>query len=639
MLTRTISFAKGISCPYAFRRLKILVNSLRIKLKTQVEYYLSVVVVLVLNVPLISLILLLNLKGVQPDLLVLFYVLGVILGYYVFMFLVLLTALSLLLFLSGKLTVLASGLVLTFISYFLLLDYFVYGVFRFHLDSFCLDYLIHDFSGLGLPASSVVMATAALIGIAALERALFRLARRIRRRKSILLGMTLIGLVALASSQVIHIVAYERNISRITSLTPHFPFYVPFTSHGDAVKYGDLLSIEKAGLEIETNGEQYSSLKFPLRDIRSDLPDGDRTLSIVFILLESWRFDAMNESVTPEMHSLSKESLVFLNHFSSGNSTTAGIFGLVYGLHPTYWMAVKSNNATLHNPPLIDLMQDANYSFGVYADSKFKRHKIKDAMFRDIAIHETFSGSTHAEKDEDMKNQVISFIREQSGTSHPFMLFGFFKSSHYNYSYPESFRKFTPAKEMNMALVNLGKGQNRYLNDYLNAVHYNDALIGEILDELESLGMMDETVIVITTDHGEEFDDNGANYWGHGSNFTQYQTRVPLILHYPGKEPGVVTRRTAHVDIPATLIQEVFGVRNEITDYSNGRSLFDDPADDRPLVIGSYFNHAFVIEDNVYVIFPFYTREYKLDDINVTAARPRADLVRTAMEEITRFYK
>jgi hypothetical protein len=56
-------------------------------------------------------------------------------------------------------------------------------------------------------------------------------------------------------------------------------------------------------------------------------------------------------------------------------------------------------------------------------------------------------------------------------------------------------------------------------------------------------------------------------------------------------------------------------------------------------VIGSYFNHAFVIEDNVYVIFPFYTREYKLDDINVTAARPRADLVRTAMEEITRFYK
>ena len=77
---------------------------------------------------------------------------------------------------------------------------------------------------------------------------------------------------------------------------------------------------------------------------------------------------------------------------------------------------------------------------------------------------------------------------------------------------------------------------------------------------------------------------------------------MPFVLHYPGKEPKVVTRPTTHVDISATLIREVFGVRNEVSDYSNGKILFDDLAADRPFVIGSYFNHAFVIEDNVYAI-------------------------------------
>ena len=457
-------------------------------------------------------------------------------------------------------------------------------------------------------------------------------------RKSFLLGLTLVGLIAFGSSQAIHIAAYEKNISCITRLTPHFPFYVPFISHRYAARYDILLSTWEDEFEIGADDHRNSSLEYPLRTIRSNLPDGVRPLNIVFLLLESWRADAMNESVTPNIYSLSKKSSVFHNHFSSGNSTTAGIFGLFYGIHPTYWMAVKSNNAALHNPLLIDLMQDSNYSFGVYADSHFKRHKIKDSMFRDIEVHETFSGSSHDEKDEDMKNRVLSFIRRQRAGSQPFMLFAFFKSSHYDYQYPVAFRKFTPAKEMNMSIVNRRGKRDAYLNDYRNAVYYNDALIGEILAELESSGMMDNTVIVITTDHGEEFDDNGANYWGHGSNFTRYQTHVPLVLYCPGKEPAVSEELTTHVDIPVTLIQEVFGVQNDVTDYSNGKNLLNGVDGDRPLVIGSYVNHAFMIDDNVYVIFPLYTREYKLENINEDADGLRLDLMRVVVEEVTRFY-
>ncbi len=609
------------------------------KVSTWRERFLSVGTLLALNVPLIALILLRNLKDAEPGVLELAYGLCVILGYYVFIVLIVLSVLSALSFYSEKLILLLNGLALTFICYYLFMDSLVYGMFRIHIDLFWLKYIIHDFSGLGLPALSFARMFAALVILAALEWGLIRLARRIRRRGTILIGLASVGLLAFILSQAIHIVAFEQNISRVTSLTPHFPLYMPFTSHKKAVKYGGMLGLDDDGADAEEIGQRYSSLKYPLKTIRSGLAEGERPLNIVVIMLESWRFDAMNAEVTPNIQALADESSLFTRHYSSGNSTTAGIFGMFYGLHPTYWMAVKSNSRKIHNPLLMDLMEDENYAFGVFADSNFKRHKIKDSMFLGIDIHEDFAGTHYDEKDEDLKKQVISFLREQKNGSRPFFCFAFFKSSHYNYTYPDSLRKFTPAREISWALADKSVYRDEYFNDYLNSVHYNDVLLGEIIAELEALDMMDETVIVVTTDHGEEFDDIGADYWGHGSNFTEYQTHVPLVLHYPGREARVVTRRTAHIDIPTTLIQDVFEVDNSIADYSNGANLFDDDIAERPLVIGSYFNHAFVIEDNVYAIYSFYTKKYKLGDINAKVGAPRLDQQKIVMREMGRFYR
>ncbi len=608
-------------------------------LSRRLEPYFRVVTVLLLNIPLIALPLTLNLRGTELDPLVFLYVAGIVLGYYVLILLAVVTVLSFALLFAPRVSLLLSGLVLTLFNYYLFLDHRVYAVCRFHIDPFWMNYVWHDLAGIGLPPSALAYAGLVLVGLSALELGFFRVARRLRPRRWILLALASVSLIAFVSSQLVHIVAFERDIGRITSLTPHFPFYVPVTSHGNAVKYGNLLPIEP-GPEENAHGDGPStSLRYPLQDCEATLSDGTRPLNVVFLVLESWRYDAMSDSITPHIYAFSRRSSNFRKHFSSGNATTPGIFGLLYGLHPTYWMAVKSNNALLHNPLLIDLMEEAHYSFGIYADSHFERHKITDTMFRDITIHETFSGSSRIEKELDMTNQMISFLRAQKGQDHPFMLFAFYKASHYPYAYPDSFRVFTPAKEINPAMT-VRRGERAcYLNDYHNAVRFDDALIGELLGELESLGMMEETAIVITTDHGEEFDDDEAGYWGHTSNFTQYQIRVPLVLYYPGLAPRVVDAPTTHVDIPTTLIQEVFGVQSDPSTYSNGRNLFQDLTGDRALVIASNFNHAFVIDNDAYVVLPLYTRGYPLEDIKLNAPEPRADLVRTAIEGLGRFYQ
>jgi membrane-anchored protein YejM (alkaline phosphatase superfamily) len=51
---------------------------------------------------------------------------------------------------------------------------------------------------------------------------------------------------------------------------------------------------------------------------------------------------------------------------------------------------VKANNAVVHNPVLIDALEANGYSFGIYANSHFERHKIKYAVFRGIEVHESF---------------------------------------------------------------------------------------------------------------------------------------------------------------------------------------------------------------------------------------------------------
>ena len=603
-------------------------------LKSFAQGYRLLLTLLLLNAPVVALILSRNLDGVDFGGLSLFYAACVILGYYLLILFVLTTLVHVLLWFAGRAALAVSAVLITIVVFYLLVDTFVYDLVKFHVDLFWLDYILHDYEGLGLPASNLYTAGAGLLLTAAVEIGLVLAARRLRIRRLWLALLPVVLIATFAASQVLHIVAYQRNDGRITRLTPHFPLYVPTTSHKNAMKYGDLLPLGEESAGLEAGGDV--SLDYPRGEIDWTPPSG-RPPNMVFIMLESWRWDAMDAELTPNIYALAERSAVFTNHLSSGNQTTCGIFGLFYGLHATYWPAVKANSVALDNPVLMDVMKDCGYSCSVFARSKFERHKIRDTMFRGMPLFEAFRGGVVQDHDVELNDLAKAFITENADEGLPFMLYAFYKSSHFNYCYPARYRIHRPSRNMRMAFVDADTDPTPYLNDYRNGVHYCDALVGDLLRTLEETGQMENTVIVVTTDHGEAFNDTHDNTWGHGSTYTQYQTRVPLILHLPGRAPETVTRRTAHIDLVPTLMEEVFGCTSEPSLYSNGRNLFDPTDEIRPLVIGSYFNHAFVIGDNVYEIFPMFTRRYRLDDASAEAAPAPAALMRRVMEEMKCF--
>ena len=600
--------------------------------------YFLLTVAVALNAPLVFLILLRNTRQFHFDIVSWTYMVSVTLGYYVLAMLVFASVAYLLLCPLRRLALVVSGVLVTTAVYYLLVDSYTFGIMKMHIDLFWLKWIVSDFDAFGLSRNTLQSALVAALILVAVEIGIFAIARRTGRRK--LLTGIVWGLlpVLFVVSQMTHVLAYERNDVRVTGLTPQLPMYLPVVSHKNAVRYAGMLPLGEEEI-LNRLDEGYGVIHYPSHPIVCGGTVGVANPNILILVLESWRYDMMNPEVTPNIYELSKVSTTCLNHFCSGNSTVAGIFGLFYGLHPTYWPVVRASNAVIHNPVLIDVLTDKKYAFGIYARSNFKRHKIKDAVFRDIPVHEIFAGQTKVEQDADLNRQLISFLQSQERTGTPVMALAYYKSNHAPYSYPPEDTVFRPAGDLNLMAARDDTDPLEYMNDFKNSTHYIDSLVGRVLQELDSLKLMDRTIIIVTSDHGEEFNDNGGRYWGHGSNYSKYQTRVPFIFYAPGRSPRELRQVTSHIDVPPTLLAEFLGCRNPVNDYSNGRNLFGPLEKVRPLVIGSYVNHAFIIGDDVYEIDPTSVKAYKLDDVGKRASAPPPEMLKRIPDEMSRFVK
>eukprot|EP00756_Hemistasia_phaeocysticola_P050454 Hpha_TRINITY_DN2528_c0_g1::TRINITY_DN2528_c0_g1_i1::g.1407::m.1407/K01136/IDS; iduronate 2-sulfatase len=86
---------------------------------------------------------------------------------------------------------------------------------------------------------------------------------------------------------------------------------------------------------------------------------------------------------------------------------------------------------------------------------------------------------------------------------------------------------------------------------YWAATSFTDANIGKVLDALDASPAVNNTVIALWGDHGYQLGDN--NMWAKQSNFEQ-ATRVPFMIHVPGKAPGRTSALVEVIDLFPTLV-------------------------------------------------------------------------------------
>lgn len=108
-----------------------------------------------------------------------------------------------------------------------------------------------------------------------------------------------------------------------------------------------------------------------------------------------------------------------------------------------------------------------------------------------------------------------------------------------------------------------------------------DQQVGVLLEALKETGRLDNTLIILTSDHGEAFDEHGT--WGHGTSVYQEQLKVPLIVYQRGRfEGGLVPEHPVHtIDVAPTVVRAAgleapeswAGIELEVEAAAAGREL------------------------------------------------------------------
>lgn len=502
--------------------------------------------------------------------------------------------------------------------FLLLVNTQVFRIYRFHINAFLLDMFFNNPKGMGVGIWTFLLLG---IGLVVLVWAMHWLVHHISQRIK-MVGLTVLAFFLMTfTGQVIHAWAYAHNIQPIVSLTHYIPWYIPLEATKDMKKWGlynEALAQQNLKAEIK-NPKDFQYPRNPIQcEAEGELPN------ILIVGLESWRFDRLSPEVTPNMYRIAEESLNFPDHLSTGSVTDRGLFGLMYGVSPIYFMTA---NAAARKPVLLEVTKQLGYKQKGYVHRVLSFRDLDSLLLHDIPPVNPGEVPTTQGDVELMELAAADLIQSEG----PFFGFVFLKSSHFPYDTPEGYdRPFLPAENLRMSKVTATTEPEPFFNQYSNSLHFNDSLVGELRLKLETAGKWENTIIVFTGDHGEEFRDQETAYWGHGSNFTRFQVGVPLVIHWPGKQLWA-DYRTSHEDVAVTLINDALKCAADPSDFTTGTSLFDSSA--RTNVLESYVNKAIVTGDNVTELYPGFTDNYLLDSI---AAKGKADA--TALQGVQSVY-
>ena len=478
----------------------------------------------------------------------------------------------------------------------------IYEIFGFHVNGFVVNLVVTpggiDSMG-GDDATTAIFASIALAFVA-LQAALLAFARRIasasprrlarpRRRALLATGAALLALILTERFGYALCAVYD--YTPVLDAAAVLPWYEPVTIRGVARSLG-LRPVRSNAPHFHVASDR---LRYPLAPIeRSEHP----VRNIVWLVAESLRADMLTPEIMPSTYAFARRALWFRKHYSGGNGTRMGMFSMFYGLHGSYWFPFLQHR---RQPVLLDVLQQEGYQLGLFTSANFRYPEFDKTLFARVPSSELHSFEKGAGWERDRQNvgALLRFI-ERRDPARPFMAFLFFESPHARYYFPpESVIRSPYLGELNYATMNLERDIGLIFNRYVNACHHLDSQFARVLDYLEARGLLDSTLVVITGDHGEAFLEKGR--WGHGSDFSEEQTRVPLVLWIPGQAPREVNEITSHVDIPATLLARL-GVTNPPSDYSTGFDLLG--GQKRTDAVIADWNNLALVDAEAKFIFP-----------------------------------
>jgi len=462
----------------------------------------------------------------------------------------------------------------------------------------------------------------------------WRWVERRQLRHGLAVGVACFG--AIVSSQLIHAWADASYYVPVTSVGMQLPVYKGFTATRQLTRLGlvdpeasrERILAQRMARQLDNSANRV--LNYPLQPMRCS---NQQPMNLLLIMADAMRSDMLQETTAPFLWRMAQDQAQwFTQHFSGGNSSRMGVFSLFYGLPPGYWSSFESLQ---RSSVFVDELQRQNYALGLFTSYSMSRPVSLDrtafANVPNLRIHTEPEEALPWQRDQVITSDWKNWL-QQRNRQQPFFGFLFYDASSTG-SYPEELNRIQELQPTGSD--ELSKG----FSDYRKSIRFLDGLIESVLVDLEQQGVADQTIVIITADHGQEFNDSGTGLTGHGSGYTTYQLQVPFLVRWPGRPAQRFDHRTSHYDVLPTLMTEMLGCSNPASDYASGGNLFDQ-RDWEWLVAGSYYNYAILEPDQITITYPGGNFEVRRWDYGIVAKpQVRGPILEAVSAENTRFYR
>jgi arylsulfatase len=285
--------------------------------------------------------------------------------------------------------------------------------------------------------------------------------------------------------------------------------------------------------------------------LRSVLPSAEN-LNILIVSFDALRADALglhgyDRETSPNLDAFAERALVFDHAYSASNTTPTSFASAFTG---QYAYKVFIGWQLIPSATLAGALQEAGWhTFGLFNNIQVAAERHFGQGFDDYSVVSI--------RDEKVLEEARRLLEENKDRK----FFGWvhFISPHTPYKYREMAAHLAPPQAEGRFAETTGghfevetpEELARVRDLYDGNIYFGDHLFGQLMAHLEALGLDDNTVVIVTSDHGEEFMEHGQLQ--HNALYEEL-IHIPMIIRHPGLERGARTdARYVGVDLLPTV--------------------------------------------------------------------------------------
>ncbi|MBN2686007.1 MAG: sulfatase-like hydrolase/transferase [Pontiellaceae bacterium] len=321
-------------------------------------------------------------------------------------------------------------------------------------------------------------------------------------------------------------------------------------------------------LEPRTSLEEYLEYNAP-----------QKTPNIFLIVLESitWNHFSFTgyerQDITPNLQALSEQSTLFPLTYATANHSNYAQPSIHSSQYPLRTKALN-NYTTVDYPKtmLIDILAQSGYQTAFISSQNEDWLGMKSFIFADTELQyfrhskDELGDDIGAESKIDDKltcSWALDYL-DQRDPETPVFLYMNLQRTHFPYDIPEEAdHPYQPCSTDDFQYSYFGYPRDQIqtvVNKYDNALHYVDEQVGTFINYLKENDLYEDSLIIVTTDHGESFYEHGLPT--HSSSLYDDQIRVCTLVKEPGQQSAAVRNDPiSQIDINPTIL-EILGMDN-----------------------------------------------------------------------------